>query len=398
MANELLLHIPFDETGGNTAQDVTGNNDDLTVSNGDWVKGKFNNAIYFENEGFAEVIGTSVIDFSKDYTLSFWFKADIIAEFPQNTWLIYNFSEGNFLYIDAKTAATNWTYFVIMQEGHSLKMFQNGNLCGVENFPDGWGIPTGFCLLNDNPSDGAGFCTMDELKIFDGINVGAIKPPSAIMDILYRIDGINFKDYGVRVEASRGMFDAPEIKQPFVVDWQDYHGDVIDLNNVRYKAKTIELDCWLYANGPDDFVMKCTNFINLFYGSGTKRLHFENGSQVFVYEIYLATGLKIEKRWRPSEMVGKFKLVLNEPQPIKRVVLFIRTSGNTTASITINSQKLCTIYWGDGTKTDNVHGSVTKTHTYASNGQYYIIVAGVVEEFSTFTTNGIIQNGANSFV
>jgi len=97
-------------------------------------------------------------------------------------------------------------------------------------------------------------------------------------------------------------------------------------------------------------------------------------------------------------MIGEFTLTLVEPQPIKRIIHFIRADGNTTTSITLTCQRPLTIYWGDGTVTDNVMGtSVTTTHTYSVNGSKFIILAGVIEKVSSLTTNGTLMNGANSY-
>ena len=399
--NELQLHVPFNETSGDIALDIAQYHYDLSIEGGQWLEGKEDHALYFTGEGLAQTVGYEMIDFSQDFSLSCWFKAEASGEYPHSTWLFYQFhGVFDFLYLDAKTRCIDWTLIEIIQEGRKVRLLVNTHLVAEQDFPDDWGMPMGFSLMNDN-NNATGFFAIDELKIYDGVvyQSGTINPPIIKeMDITYKINGNSFKNYGVRVQASTGMFDAPEIKPPVTIEWQDYHGDFVDLNDVRYKSKVIELDCWLYASSAEGFVQKCTSFINQFYGSGTKRLHFDNGIKVFVYEVYLATGLKIEKKWRPSQMIGSFKLTLNEPQPIKRSILFIRNDDNTTASITLNSPKLVTIYWGDGTKTDNVFGEVTKTHTYASNGYYYIIVAGVIEEITSFSTNGIIQNAANSFI
>lgn len=59
--------------------------------------------------------------------------------------------------------------------------------------------------------------------------------------------------------------------------------------------------------------------------------------------------------------------------------------------ITITTSKLVNIYWGDGTTTQDVYGTnKTITHNYAINGDYYIVITGVIEDIEEFTTNAII--------
>ena len=50
-----------------------------------------------------------------------------------------------------------------------------------------------------------------------------------------------------------------------------------------------------------------------------------------------------------------------------------------------------TIFWGDGTKTEDVYGeNVTVKKDYSTEGIYYTIVAGVIEDITDFGTNGIV--------
>lgn len=395
---ELLQLVPFDEIEGTTAQDFSGNENNFEV-NGTWVSGKINNALHLGNDEFAEIIGTPVIDFSADFTYSFWFKSDIIGTTPTATWLLYKFSgEENYIYINANTSARSWTYVCIIQENDSVSLFINGNLCGQEIFPIGWGTPTGFTLLNDIDTDSSSAMTIDQLEAYSGVNLSSIKPQQFPMSIEYKINYHDFKDYSVSVKKGSGFFDALKMKEPFRVDWADEHGEVLDLTDIRYEPRTITFDCFIHGTTKDVFDEKVKGFLNNFYGSGTKRLHINTGSTYYVYEVYLRDGAVVNKKWRDSDMIGEFTLVMIEPQPIKRIIHFIRADGNTTASITLTSTRPLTIYWGDGSVSDNVLGtSLTVTHTYSTNGSKFIIVAGVIEKVSSLTTNGTLMNGANSY-
>jgi hypothetical protein len=89
-------------------------------------------------------------------------------------------------------------------------------------------------------------------------------------------------------------------------------------------------------------------------------------------------------------MTGTFSLKLIEPDPVKRIIRHQRISEATkTLTVSLTSNKVVTVYWGDGKHTE-AYGNVTLSHNYDSNGIYYAIVAGVIEEITDFFTNGIV--------
>lgn len=386
---ELIQYVPFDESSGTIAKDLSGNDFDFTTD-GSFVKGRKENALNVSGDELCEIIGNSVVDFSQDFTYTFWFNLEKVGSF----WVLFKFSGiDQYIMLDGKEVS-EWTYLSILKYSDKASIYCNGALLQTEDFPDGWGQPTGFVILNDSE----GSVAIDELKVWSGINLDAIKPPYLPMNVQYKISYQDFKDFGVRVKQGDGLFDALKMKEPFKVDWPDYHGEVLDLDNVRYEARQITLDCFIHASTKEDFEQKVKDFLDLFYGSGTKRLSIEASGTMYVYEVYLGSGAQVKKRWRSADMVGEFQLVMTEPQPIKRTIFFARSSGNTTASVTLTSSKPLTIYWGDGAISENVYGNaINKTHTYSADGQYYIIVAGVIEEVSGLSTNGILKNGANSY-
>ncbi len=208
----------------------------------------------------------------------------------------------------------------------------------------------------------------------------------------YYIDGTNFKAWDIYVSESNGLLDRPKLKAPLKIDWDDYHGEVVDLRDKRVEAREITLNCFIHANGKLDFITKLNTFLNVFQKNGTQRLTVEiDPEKPLIYEVYNESGVSIAKRWNDDIMVGTFSLKLKEPEPVKRIVKFTRTGTATTHIITLSSNKTVSIYWGDGTKTEDVYGTnVTVTHTYASNGDYFTEVAGVIEDVKDFSTNGTI--------
>lgn len=199
----------------------------------------------------------------------------------------------------------------------------------------------------------------------------------------YKIDGVDFKTFGVYVAKSTGFIDGLSMKEPQTATWQGQHGEMPDLVSPRYNAREITLECFIQASNKFDFLTKAKAFLAAFYKPDLRKLELTISSKPLIYMVYASNTLEIEKRWNSSQMIGTFKLTLKEPQPIKRLLVITGTS----VSITFTSSNAINIYWGDGSKLLDVYGtSQTKTHTYATSGTYYILLTGVIEEISSFTT------------
>ena len=208
----------------------------------------------------------------------------------------------------------------------------------------------------------------------------------------YYLNGVNFKDWGVYVSESNGVLDRPKLKTPPKVDWDDYHGEVVDLRSKRVGAREITLNCFIQATGKVDFVTKLNSFMDEFGRDGTQRLTIViDPTKPLIYEVYNESGVSVSKRWRDELMVGTFSLKLQDPDPVKRILKFTQTSAATTHTITLTSAKSVTIYWGDGTKTEDVYGTdISVSHTYPATGDYFAVIAGVIEDITDFSTNGTI--------
>lgn len=213
------------------------------------------------------------------------------------------------------------------------------------------------------------------------------------MTVTYYLDGVDLATYGVRVSGSKGLFCRPKLKEPVKVKWPTYNGEAVDLRKRYYDSRDIELDCFIVASSDVEFISKANTFISLFDKSGTIRLSVVvDGSEPIIYEVYSAEGIDINKEWRSSNMVGTFTLKLNEPEPLKKVLKYTRTSvANKTVSITVTSAKLLNIYWGDGTHTYDVSGTaLVVTHDYAANGTFYPVITGNIDEITSLTTTGTV--------
>jgi hypothetical protein len=214
------------------------------------------------------------------------------------------------------------------------------------------------------------------------------------MEIKYYIDGISIKEqFGVYVSASEGIVNRPKLKEPTRFSWDSYHGESVDLQHKFYEPREITLSCFIKADSKTDFIIRLSGFEQLFDRPGTNRLVIDaSPEKPLIYEVYCTDEIAVDKKWSDTSMAGTFKLKLIEPEPVKRVLKYIRLSNAAkTCTITLSTQKLVNIYWGDGLADYDISGeNLTISHNYAQNGDYFPVVTGCIDEISAFTTNAVI--------
>ena len=397
MANDsnIILNIPFDETNGSTiAYDYSSNRADGTVVDAEFTSGRQGNCIKFDGPGHCD-IEQNIITLTGNFTLLAWIKR---SAFPDGftgkrvgffvRWEAINGHLEEWFDLNADS----WGYWAIVKEGLVIKIYLDTQLVKTITLTT---QPSGFAILQDIYSTEYGYGCIDEVKVYNVALTEAeiIESISSVSQLVYSIDGADFKGWDIYVSESNGLLDRPKMKSPTSIDWDDYHGKIIDLTNKRVEEREITLNCFMKANGKLDFVTKLNDFLEVFSKDGTQRLVVDiHPTKPLVYEVYNENGVAISKRWNDDVMVGTFTLKLKEPDPVKRVVRHQRISDATrTLTITLTSTKAVTIHWGDGTTSEDVYGeNVTVTHTYTNNGVYYAIVSGVIEKIENFTTNGIV--------
>ncbi|WP_337043868.1 phage tail domain-containing protein [Emticicia sp. 17c] len=204
--------------------------------------------------------------------------------------------------------------------------------------------------------------------------------------LLYKIDGVDFLHYGVYVSASKGIVDMPSLKEPQTVDWPGSHGTVVDLSAPRYNAREIELECFMRASGKLDFFQKARAFIEVFQKPRLRKLELVIANKPLIYMVYLPEGIAFEKQWHTQEMFGTFTLKLVEPSPVKMLLKTTTTEPEQEIELEFHTQNPIDIYWGDGSSTLNALGlNLTKSHTYAVAGTYYVLFCGVIENITGFS-------------
>lgn len=384
----LILYLPFDDPDGSVAYDYSQSRADAVLSGGAFFSKQAKVAKSLDLNGTGECLTSKTIPFSSDFTLSFYLKPTTrkigwLLNLPgvdnyKEQWL--DVIPGMFFFM---AFVKSGTQFIVYQD--SQEVFRT-TLSGT---------PVGLSV-NDDTLSGS-FACVDELQLFN-----VAKTPTEILklqsdnsDVEYYIDGVNFKDFGVYVSGSSGLVGKLARKETLTVDWDNYHGTVRDKKRLRYKERTITLDCFIEASSRSAYVEWVDLFMAQFDKDGTQRLtvEYDGKTKPLVYEVFSMDEVDPSKKWGTYNndlMVGTFKIKLVEDEPVKRVLRHIGATANTKAQITVTSSKLLNIYWGDGSHTFDVSGTKTVEHTYTEPGIYDIIVTGVIEDITDFSTNAIV--------
>lgn len=395
MEDNLILNIPFDEPAGSLiAYDYSRNRADGTVIGAEFVAGKNGNAIKFNGTGHCD-IEKNPINLNEDFSLLAWLKR---SDFPDE---LTGKKIGFFLCWDEIGAykeqwfninSNAWGYWAIVKKGLEIKIYLDTQLIGNITLP---AHPSGFSLIQDIYSYNNGYGYLDEVKAYSKALTESdiLSTLNKSAQLSYSIDGIDFKNWDIHVSESNGILDRPKLKPGLKIEWDDYHGEMVDINNKRVEAREITLNCFMRASAKMEFVTKLNEFLDIFSRDGTQRLMVDiHPIKPLLYEVYNESGVTISKRWNDDLMVGTFSLKLKEPEPVKRVVRHQkRDESSKTLTISISTPKMVTIHWGDGTRSESIYGdNKTITHDYADNGIYYAIISGVIERIEEFNTNGII--------
>lgn len=404
--DNLVLHLPFDEEAGsskayNFAPNRTTGNDGV-LSGNCWFNEELG-CIHFDDSSAEVSVNENLIDFTAEFTCTMF-----IRPYSGQISLTMNYL-GNALYHTHTLAANaNAWYFCAIERAlvgnvYYTRFFVNEQLVLNEA---ALGTPAGFCIC-DGETDNSS-ADVDELKMWArALSVSEIfSLCRADDDVEYYVDGVNFKTFGVEVSQADGLLDALERKEPLKVDWDSYHGEVIDLHRPHYQPRDITLECFIVASSNYQFVKAMRKFFDAFEKSGTARLtcEYTSNAKPLEYDIYRNDKVEVEKTWNDELMVGTFTIALREPQPVKRVLKFICQSA-ADAVFTISTNKRISVSWGDNnmacyvstdggsTWTDNdrsqgISGTAVKVkHPYSSAGSYNIVIHGNIEDIDSLTSD-----------
>lgn len=354
----------------------------------------------------------TIVDLSNDYTVLFWARNTVQAGFAVPNGMLFQFNFGTTIeeFSTNNITLNTWEYWALVKTASHAIIYKNGTQIGTIPFPSStpieWAVKqlsvaggsTGFDYTFDLTFEisAAPFAVgdLDEVLIYDGALsqqeiINNMNPPP--QKLLYWIDERKFTDFGVYVEGSAGVVDALKRKTPTTVDWAGEHGDLPDLDRVRFMPREITLDCFVKSDGFLQLPMNIYHFLDIFNLPGTHRLRIDiDDRKPLVYEVYLPEGTSLKKEWRDSEFVSRFELKLIEHLPIKRVLRFTKSTNTPNCIINIDCKTPFNIYWGDGTVTKDVIGQHLLSHTYQDNKVHHVIIAGVLEDITSFTHNAIL--------
>jgi hypothetical protein len=180
------------------------------------------------------------------------------------------------------------------------------------------------------------------------------------------IDGINiYTLFGIETAKSKGELDPLAVKYPYKKNWDDEHGEDVDLTTTNYEARKITLDFVFRASTKQSFYDRVTLFFAFLTAPGIRTLKYADIARP--YFVYCPSGQELERltKWNDTLMAGKISMTFIEPKPVGKY--FSTTNPLTNASFTISTNGPVDIYWGDGT-IETVDGTnVVCSHIYNSN-------------------------------
>lgn len=205
--------------------------------------------------------------------------------------------------------------------------------------------------------------------------------------VAYFLDRVSFKNLGVFVSASSGLLDKPSFKEGFRNEWGNEHGFDIDLNNRYRESKTITIDCFIRSNSLVNCVTVYNNFLNEIDKKGSRRLSVEAGSLRLEYLVFRSDSVETKLHYDETNNVGVFKIKLIENMPFKKI---LKTSSS-NVEVTVRSNKILIIDWGDGTQTYTNGSGVAQTLTKAYFSQIeseirYPMLLGDIDSITQFQT------------
>ena len=395
MGNNIILNMPFDESDGSvTAYDYSSNRADGVVTGAHFTAGKNGNAISFGGNDTCEVSKDIIPSLSVDFSILAWVKG---AECELGTpgkliWLLALPGVNNYVEVPIEAKAGTWFSLAVVKAGSKYGFYVNSSLIKEVQSTD---TLQGISLNQDYYGGEYGFGLLDDVKVYNVAlsQADIINELSSAKQQAYKVDGRDFKEFGVYVSASDGLLSRPKVKDPMTVNWDNYHGESVDLAHKYIEPRDITLSCFVKAESKMDFIKKVNEFQHLWDKHGTNRLLVDvHPVKPLIYEVYSTDAIEVEKTWNDALMVGTFKLKLREPEPVKRVLKHIRVGESTkTCEITLTSTKYVNIYWGDGSVDYDVAGKdLAVSHDYAENGDYFPVITGCIDEIESFTTNAII--------
>jgi len=205
--------------------------------------------------------------------------------------------------------------------------------------------------------------------------------------VVYLLDNIPFKNYNVFVSDSSGIFDKTKFKEGTKKDWSDEHGFDVDLQNRFKDSRSITINCFIHAKSISECITKYNDFLNAIDKKGSRRLSVIIDDNLRMEaQVFREDAAETKLIYNSSDAVGTFDLKLTENFPVKTIL----KKKETETTITLKSDKVMVINWGDGLEQYTSSNTDTYTHKYIGSDDRYIIIYGDLDSITQFQTNAEI--------
>jgi hypothetical protein len=166
----------------------------------------------------------------------------------------------------------------------------------------------------------------------------------------WKLDDIDFKNYGVVVVKTSGVLDMPKIFDEST-DWLDENGRDYwqDAADVKYQDREISLNCWIKAAGYEEFKTKVAAFYAALVAPGERTLTTVYGNEIEHVTVQQAIQMTRKTSYVSSLQIGMFTLRLTVAGDIDFYQLHIsRTySNNIIATVLTRDLKVQKTLQGD---------------------------------------------------
>jgi hypothetical protein len=180
----------FDETGGTTAKDASGQaNDGRIVGNAKWVSGKIGGALEFDGSTYVDCGNKASLNIRNQITMSFWFKVQAF----QNTWEAFlskgdgayrasrsngtgdsvhmGISGGNYFDATAPIVTDNqWHHYAGIYDGTTATIYVDGVMAATRTYGGQIGDSSAYNLYLGENSQATGRLLhglLDDVRIYD---------------------------------------------------------------------------------------------------------------------------------------------------------------------------------------------------------------------------------------
>ena len=130
------------------------------------------------------------------------------------------------------------------------------------------------------------------------------------LSLYWKLDDIDFKDYGVYVSKSSGVLDLPRMIDKST-NWLDENGKDFwqAVEDVKYEDREIVLSCFILADGYETFKTKVAAFYSALSGEGKRNLETPFGNTI---EVSLQQSIQLTRKtsYLSSKQLGIFTLRL----------------------------------------------------------------------------------------